>query len=71
MPQGVTDGKITVTVNGKTVTSANDFVLNNTPTGLPTTLTQGKLELYLNPLTDILHMKISNANAQKNLCKLI
>lgn len=66
VPQGVTDGKITVTVNGKTVTSANDFILSNTPTGLPATLTQGKLELYPNPLKDVLHMKISgNVNAQK------
>ncbi len=62
-PSRVTTGKVSVTVAGNTMTSAEDFVV--TITGLPQTLSQGKLTLYPNPVAGILRLQLEGTAASE------
>ena len=64
-PQGFTTGKITVEYSDGVATSTDDFILNSV-TALPQNLTNGKLELFPNPSSDVVNLKFSgNVNATK------
>lgn len=58
-PEGVSTGKISVTVGEETITTSEDFTVK-TVAGLAKQLHKGKLTLYPNPMRDILHLKLVN-----------
>jgi photosystem II stability/assembly factor-like uncharacterized protein len=61
VPNTATTGKITVTANGQTVTSAADFTVEEMVTAISPGLGENAIHLYPNPSSDLLNVSFINA----------
>ena len=64
VPSGATTGKITVEVGGQIATSTEDFTVD-IATNIADQLSEGKLVLYPNPITDLLQVQLDGRSVSK------